>query len=97
MSGCGPVHAGVGPIEEFGCATWCGFNRAKVWHRATTPTAMTHMAIQERLGGERHTACCISPTSNHWGEATAPRLSTHGARVMLGARRADRIQSLAEE
>jgi NADP-dependent 3-hydroxy acid dehydrogenase YdfG len=39
----------------------------------------------------------ITGASSGLGEATARMLSAHGARVVLGARRADRLQSLANE
>ena len=40
----------------------------------------------------------MSPAaSNGLGEATARLLSAHGATVVLGARRVDRLQSLADE
>ncbi len=39
----------------------------------------------------------ITGASSGLGEATARLLSAHGATVVLGARRADRIHSLAEE
>ncbi len=39
----------------------------------------------------------ITGASGGLGDATARRLSAHGASVVLGARRADRIQSLADE
>jgi NADP-dependent 3-hydroxy acid dehydrogenase YdfG len=39
----------------------------------------------------------ITGASSGLGEATARHLSAHGASVVLGARRADRIQSLADE
>jgi NADP-dependent 3-hydroxy acid dehydrogenase YdfG len=39
----------------------------------------------------------ITGASSGLGEATARFLSTQGARVVLGARRVDRIQSLADE
>lgn len=39
----------------------------------------------------------ITGASSGLGEATARRLSAHGASVVLGARRADRIQALADE
>jgi NADP-dependent 3-hydroxy acid dehydrogenase YdfG len=39
----------------------------------------------------------ITGASSGLGEATARLLSAHGARVVLGARRVDRLQSLADE
>jgi NADP-dependent 3-hydroxy acid dehydrogenase YdfG len=39
----------------------------------------------------------ITGASSGLGEATARHLSAQGASVVLGARRADRIQSLADE
>ena len=39
----------------------------------------------------------ITGASSGLGEATARHLSAHGAHVVLGARRAERIQSLADE
>src|SRR5260370_21214970 len=39
----------------------------------------------------------ITGASSGLGEATARHLSAQGATVVLGARRADRIQSLADE
>jgi quercetin dioxygenase-like cupin family protein len=52
-SGLGRVQREGGPIEEIrpGDVVWFAPNE-KHWHGATSTTAMTHIAIQEALGGE---------------------------------------------
>jgi len=51
-SGCGWVQREGGPIEEIhpGDVVWFPPNE-KHWHGATATTAMTHIAIQEKLNG----------------------------------------------
>lgn len=52
-SGCGWVQSEGGPKVEIrpGDVIWCPPNE-KHWHGATPTTAMTHIAIQEHLGGK---------------------------------------------
>ena len=52
-AGCGRVQRWGGPIEEIrpGDVVWFS-PREKHWHGATATTAMTHIAIQERLDGK---------------------------------------------
>jgi quercetin dioxygenase-like cupin family protein len=52
-SGLGWAQREGGPIEEIrpGDVVWFGPNE-KHWHGATPTTAMTHVAIQEALGGK---------------------------------------------
>ena len=52
-SGCGWAQSEGGPKEEIrpGDMVWCP-PREKHWHGATPTTAMTHIAIQEALGGK---------------------------------------------
>ena len=52
-SGCGWVQSEGGPKLEIraGDVIWCPPNE-KHWHGATPTTAMTHIAIQEHLGGK---------------------------------------------
>jgi quercetin dioxygenase-like cupin family protein len=51
-AGCGRVQREGGPVEEIrpGDVVWFAPGE-KHWHGATPTTAMTHIAIQERLGG----------------------------------------------
>ncbi len=51
-SGCGWVQRDGGPIEEVraGDVVWFA-PRERHWHGATPSTAMTHIAVQERLDG----------------------------------------------
>jgi quercetin dioxygenase-like cupin family protein len=51
-SGCGWVQQEGGPVEEIrpGDVVWFPPN-VKHWHGATATTAMTHIAIQEKLNG----------------------------------------------
>lgn len=51
-AGCGWVQHEGGPVEEIrpGDVVWFSPNE-KHWHGATPNTAMTHIAIQERLDG----------------------------------------------
>ncbi len=51
-SGCGRIQRWGGPIEEIhpGDVIWFEPGE-KHWHGATPTTAMTHLAIQERLDG----------------------------------------------
>jgi len=51
-SGCGWVQREGGPVEEIrpGDIVWFGPN-VRHWHGATATTAMTHIAIQEKLNG----------------------------------------------
>jgi len=53
MAGCGLVQRWGGPIEEIrpGDVIWF-LPGEKHWHGATATTAMTHIAIQERLDGK---------------------------------------------
>ena len=53
MAGCGWVQHEGGPIEEIhpGDVIWF-LPGEKHWHGATPTTAMTHIAIQERLDGK---------------------------------------------
>ncbi len=53
MSGCGWVQREGGPVEEIrpGDVVWFAPGE-KHWHGATATTAMTHIAIQERLDGK---------------------------------------------
>ena len=52
-SGCGWVQSEGEPKVEIrpGDVVWCPANE-KHWHGATPTTAMTHIAIQERLNGK---------------------------------------------
>lgn len=52
-SGCGWVQREGGPVEEIrpGDVVWFPPGE-KHWHGATTTTAMTHIAIQEKLDGK---------------------------------------------
>jgi quercetin dioxygenase-like cupin family protein len=52
-SGCGLVQRWGGPVEEIrpGDVVWIPPGE-KHWHGATSATAMTHTAIQERLDGK---------------------------------------------
>lgn len=52
-SGCGRVQRWGGPIEEIrpGDVVWFAPNE-KHWHGAAPATAMTHIAIQEKLNGK---------------------------------------------
>lgn len=50
--------------------------------------------MSDNIGGK---VVVITGASSGLGEATARHLSSQGATVVLGARRADRIQSLADE
>src|SRR5438128_1389320 len=52
-SGCGLVQSWGGPIEKIrpGDVVWCPPGE-KHWHGATATTAMTHIAIVERLDGK---------------------------------------------
>jgi quercetin dioxygenase-like cupin family protein len=52
-SGCGWVQSEGAPKEEIrpGDVVWCPRNE-KHWHGATSTTAVTHIAIQEALGGK---------------------------------------------
>lgn len=52
------------------------------------------MIMSENIKGK---VVVITGASSGLGEATARLLSAEGATVVLGARRADRIQSLAQE
>ena len=52
-SGCGWVQREGGPIEEIRPGDVVSFPPGeKHWHGATPTTAMTHIAIQERLNGK---------------------------------------------
>ena len=52
-AGCGLVQSEGGPVQEIrpGDVVLCP-PREKHWHGATRTTAMTHIAIQERLDGK---------------------------------------------
>jgi quercetin dioxygenase-like cupin family protein len=52
-AGCGLVQSGGGPVETIqpGDVIWCPPGE-KHWHGATATTAMTHIAILERLDGK---------------------------------------------
>src|ERR1700689_2187631 len=52
-AGCGRAQRGGGPIEEIrpGDVVWFAAGE-KHWHGAGPTTAMTHIAIQERLSGK---------------------------------------------
>lgn len=52
-AGCGWVQRDGGPVEEIrpGDVVWFSPGE-KHWHGASAATAMTHLAIQERLDGE---------------------------------------------
>src|SRR5438876_4709781 len=52
-AGCGCVQRAGGPVEEIrpGDVVWISPGE-KHWHGATPTTAMTHIAIQERLDGK---------------------------------------------
>ena len=52
-TGCGRAQREGGPIEEIrpGDVVWCPPGH-KHWHGATPTTAMTHIAIQEKLDGK---------------------------------------------
>src|SRR3954469_18576984 len=53
MSGCGWAQREGGAVEEIkpGDVAWFGPGE-KHWHGATATTAMTHLAIQEKLNGK---------------------------------------------
>ena len=52
-SGCGWVQREGGPVEEIRPGDVVSFPAGeKHWHGATATTAMTHIAIQERLNGK---------------------------------------------
>lgn len=52
-AGCGRAQREGGPVEEIrpGDVVWFPPN-VRHWHGATVTTAMTHIAIQEKLGGK---------------------------------------------
>ena len=52
-AGCGWVQREGGPVEEIrpGDVVWFPPNE-RHWHGASPTTAMTHIALQERLNGE---------------------------------------------
>jgi quercetin dioxygenase-like cupin family protein len=52
-AGCGRVRRWGGPVEEIrpGDVVWIAPGE-KHWHGAAATTAMTHIAIQEQLGGK---------------------------------------------
>jgi quercetin dioxygenase-like cupin family protein len=52
-AGCGLVQRWGGPIERIrpGDVIWWSPGE-KHWHGATETTAMTHIAVQEQLGGK---------------------------------------------
>jgi quercetin dioxygenase-like cupin family protein len=52
-AGCGQVQSGGETVEKIrpGDVVWCPAGE-KHWHGATATTAMTHIAIQERLDGK---------------------------------------------
>lgn len=62
-AGCGWVQSEGGPKEEIrpGDVVWCP-PREKHWHGATPTTAMTHIAILERLDGK--TVDWLEPVSD---------------------------------
>jgi len=62
-AGCGRVQRWGGPIEEIrpGDVVWIPPGE-KHWHGAAATTAMTHIAIQEQLGGK--TADFMEPVSD---------------------------------
>src|SRR5262249_16831536 len=53
-AGCGRAQRAGGPIEEIrpGDVVWFASPGEKHWHGAAPTTAMTHIAIQERLNGK---------------------------------------------
>ncbi len=53
IAGCGWVQRAGGPVEEIhpGDVVWIAPGE-KHWHGATPSTAMTHIAIQEKLDGK---------------------------------------------
>ena len=53
IAGCGLAQRWDGPVEEIhtGDVVWFPPGE-KHWHGATSTTAMTHIAIQEQLGGK---------------------------------------------
>ena len=52
-AGCGRVQRWGGPIEDIGPGDVIWFEPGeKHWHGATATTAMTHIAIQEKLDGK---------------------------------------------
>src|ERR1700748_1696351 len=52
LAGCGRAQRESGPIEEIrpGDVVWFAPNE-KHWHGASPTTAMTHIAVQEKLNG----------------------------------------------
>jgi quercetin dioxygenase-like cupin family protein len=53
IAGCGRARRWGGPIEEIRPGDVISFAPGeKHWHGATPTTAMTHIAIQERLDGK---------------------------------------------
>jgi quercetin dioxygenase-like cupin family protein len=64
-AGCGLVQSWGGPIKEIcpGDVVWCPPGE-KHWHGATPTTAMTHIAIVERLDGKAVDWMERSPTNN---------------------------------
>jgi NADP-dependent 3-hydroxy acid dehydrogenase YdfG len=53
--------------------------------------------VEQGTGSDEGKVVIITGASSGLGEATARLLSAQGASVVLGARRADRLQSLADE
>ena len=70
-AGCGWVQREGGPVEEIrpGDVVWFPPGE-KHWHGATPTTAMTHIAIQEKLDGKAVDWMEQSPTSNTAADAT---------------------------
>src|SRR5438093_1293358 len=67
---------------------------AHVAHAAIRATSIGRRAMTENIEGK---VIVITGASSGLGEATARHLAHHGAKLILGARRIERLQALAKE